>query len=242
MITLDLTGRVAVVTGGTGGIGQAITRAFREAGAQVAIWDLRAERYSDAGTFACGVDVTDEQSVRNALDATLGRFGAIDVLVNGAGLVGTEVLMEDIALEDWRRIVDVNLTSVFLCSRAVIPTMRRQKSGRIISIASNAGKDCNPYQSAYSSAKAAVIGLTKALGRELAETGILVHCVSPALIDTALAQSLTDETRQAALQKIPMKRMGTPAEVAALVMWLASDQCTFSTGATYDLSGGRASY
>jgi 3-oxoacyl-[acyl-carrier protein] reductase len=215
---------------------------FRKAGARVAVWDLQIQKSEDKDVQQFGVNVTDEASVKKAMDATLKHFGSIDILVNGAGLVGREVLMEQYSMSDWKNIIDANLTSVFLCSRAAIPPMRQKKYGRIISIASNAGKDCNPYQSAYSSAKAAVIGFTKSVGRELAETGILAHCISPALIDTPLAKVLTDETRQAALNKIPMKRMGQPSEVAALVLWLASDQCSFSTGATYDLSGGRASY
>ena len=243
MLTIDLTGKVAIVTGGHGGIGRAITHTLQAAGARVASWDLAAAATSadtDRASFA--VDVTKEDSVNAATAATLSRFGRLDILVNGAGLVGNEVLMEALTLDEWRRIVDVNLTSVFLCSRAVIPALRSHGHGRIVNIASNAGKDCNPYQSAYSAAKAAVIGLTKSLGRELAETGILVNCITPALIDTPLARTLTDATRAAALAKIPMKRMGQPEEVAALVAWLASDQCSFSTGAAYDLSGGRAPY
>jgi 2-dehydro-3-deoxy-L-rhamnonate dehydrogenase (NAD+) len=243
MLNIDLAGQVAVVTGARGGIGHAIAQALRAAGARVALWDLAAggtEESADTASF--GVDVTREASVTAAMTATLAHFQRIDILVNGAGLVGNEVLMEELSLEEWRRIVEANLTSVFLCSRSAIPVMRKQSYGRIVNIASNAGKDCNPYQSAYSAAKAAVIGLTKSLGRELAETGILVNCVTPALIDTPLATTLTDHTRATALSKIPMKRMGRPDEVAALVAWLASDQCSFSTGAAYDLSGGRASY
>lgn len=243
MLSIDLTDRVAIVTGGRGGIGRAIAHTLGEAGARVALWDLAgddADRSVDRASFV--VDVTREESVAAAVSATRARFGRLDILVNGAGFVGNEVLMEQLSLEEWRRIVEANLTSVFLCSRAVIPAMRERGYGRIVNIASNAGKDCNPYQSAYSAAKAAVIGLTKSLGRELAETGIIVNCITPALIDTPLARSLTDATREAALGKIPMKRMGRPEEVAALVAWLASELCSFSTGAAYDLSGGRAPY
>lgn len=243
MLEIDLTGRVAIVTGARGGIGRAIARTLRTAGARIALWDIAADRADetpDQASFA--LDVTREDSVAAAAAETLARFGRVDILVNGAGYVGNEVLMEAYTLEEWRGIVEVNLTSVFLCCRAVIPSMRERGYGRIVNIASNAGKDCNPFQSAYSAAKAAVIGLTKALGRELAETGILVNCVTPALIDTPLASNLTDATRQEALARIPMKRMGRPDEVAALVAWLASDQCSFSTGAAYDLSGGRAPY
>lgn len=243
MLSIDFTDRVAIITGGRGGIGRAVARTLREAGARVALWDVAADNAdttSDLASF--GVDVTREESVVAAVSATRARFGRLDILVNGAGFVGNEVLMEQLSLDEWRRIVDANLTSVFLCARAVIPAMRERGYGRIVNIASNAGKDCNPYQSAYSASKAAVIGLTKSLGRELAETGILVNCITPALIDTPLARTLTDATREAALRKIPMKRMGRPDEVAALVAWLASEHCSFSTGAAYDLSGGRASY
>jgi NAD(P)-dependent dehydrogenase (short-subunit alcohol dehydrogenase family) len=243
MLSIDLAGQAAIVTGGRGGIGRAIAHTLRAGGARVALWDLAADGTLDESDQASfGVDVTREDSVGAAASATLTRFGRIDILVNGAGFVGNEVLMEELSLDEWRRIVEANLTSVFLCSRAVIPSMRERGYGRIVNVASNAGKDCNPYQSAYSAAKAAVIGLTKSLGRELAESGILVNCVTPALIDTPLAKTLTDATREAALGKIPMKRMGRPEEVAALVAWLASDQCSFSTGAAYDLSGGRSPY
>jgi 3-oxoacyl-[acyl-carrier protein] reductase len=188
------------------------------------------------------VDVTSESAVEAALSETMKQFGRIDILVNAAGLVGREDLLERLSLKDWQKVIDVNLTSVFLCSRAMVPIMRKQGYGRIINIASNAGKDCNPYQSAYGAAKAAVIGLTKSLGRELAESGVLVNCVTPVLIDTPLAQALEAHTREAAMSKIPMRRMGRPDEVAQLVAWLSSEHCSFSTGAAYDISGGRASY
>lgn len=194
------------------------------------------------GQTSFAVDVTDESGVAAAFAATVAHFGRVDILVNGAGLVGPEVLMESLTLDEWVHVVNGNLTGVFLCSRAVIPGMRERAYGRIVSIASHAGKDCNAYQSAYSTAKAGVIGLTKSLGRELAETGILVNCITPVLIDTPMARTLTPATREAALSKIPMRRMGRPEEVANLVAWLASDKCSFCTGAAYDLSGGRASY
>jgi 3-oxoacyl-[acyl-carrier protein] reductase len=243
MLTIDLSERTAVVTGGLGGIGRAIAGTLRRAGARVAAWDLTPDpAFDDEMQMSLAVDVTQEASVATALAATLDRFGRVDILVNGAGFVGNEVLMEELTLHEWNRIVAANLTSVFLCSRAVIPSMRERGYGRIVNVASNAGKDCNPYQSAYSASKAAVIGLTKSLGRELAESGSIVNCITPALIDTPLATVLTDATRKAALDKIPMRRMGRPEEVAALVAWLASEQVSFSTGAAYDLSGGRASY
>jgi len=242
MLAIDLQGQTAIVTGGRGGIGRAVAQTLRAAGADVALWDLVADDTPGAPHASFVVDVTSEDSVAAAVAATRARFGRVDVLVNGAGFVGQEVLMEELSLAEWQRIVNANLTSVFLCSRGVIPAMRERGYGRIVNIASNAGKDCNPYQSAYSAAKAAVIGLTKSLGRELAETGILVNCVTPALIDTPLAKVLTDDTRAAAFGKIPMKRMGRPEEVAAMVAWLASGQCSFSTGAAFDLSGGRAPY
>ena len=240
---IDLERQVAIITGGLGDIGRAVAKKLHCAGALVASWDLTADAGLDTINQASfSVNVTDESSVTEALSATLARFKRVDILVNGAGLIGREALMESLTLAEWTRVVDVNLASVFLCSRAVIPLMRERGHGRIVNIASNAGKDCNPYQSAYSAAKAGVIGLTKSLGRELAQTGILVNCVTPALVDTRMAQSLTGPTREAALSKIPMGRMGRPDEVASLIAWLASDQCSFSTGAVYDLSGGRASY
>lgn len=242
MICLDLSGKTAVVAGGTGGIGQAIARNLLEAGAKVAIWDLRDSALTSPDLLSLRADLTDEASVSAAMSETLERFGAVDILVNCAGLVGKEVLMEDYTFSDWQKIMNVNLNTAFLCSRAVIPIMRSRGYGRIISLASNAGKDCNPYQSAYSAAKAGVIGLMKALGRELAQTGILVHSVTPALIETDMAHGIPEANRKILLDKIPMKRMGKPQEVADLVTWLASDRCTFSTGAVHDLSGGRASY
>jgi 3-oxoacyl-[acyl-carrier protein] reductase len=243
MVGIDLKGQVAIITGGLGDIGRAVARKLQCAGALVVSWDLSVDAESEnVNQASFSVNVTDESSVAEALSATLARFGRVDILVNGAGLIGREALMESLTLAEWKRVVDVNLASVFLCSRAVIPLMRERGHGRIVNIASNAGKDCNPYQSAYSAAKAGVIGLTKSLGRELAQTGILVNCVTPALVDTQMAKSLTGPTREAALSKIPMGRMGRPDEVAGLIAWLASDQCSFSTGAVYDLSGGRASY
>jgi 3-oxoacyl-[acyl-carrier protein] reductase len=242
MLGIDLDGQAAIVTGGRGGIGRAVAAALRAAGARVALWDLVADDAGSGPDASFAVDVTREDSVAAGVASTLERFGRIDILVNGAGFVGQEVLMEELSLAEWQRIVNANLTSVFLCSRAVIPAMRARGYGRIVNIASNAGKDCNPYQSAYSAAKAAVIGLTKSLGRELAETGILVNCVTPALIDTPLVKALNDEIRAVVFAKIPMKRMGRPEEVAAMIAWLASDQCSFSTGAAFDLSGGRSPY
>ena len=243
MVGIDLKGQVAIITGCLGDIGRAIAKTLQCAGASVASWDLSVDAgFDNVDQASFSVDVTDESSVAEALSATLARFERVDILVNGAGLIGREALMESLTLAEWTRVVNVNLASVFLCSRAVIPLMRDRGHGRIVNISSNAGKDCNPYQSAYSAAKAGVIGLTKSLGRELAQTGILVNCVTPALVDTQMAQSLAGPTREAALSKIPMGRMGRPDEVASLIAWLASDQCSFSTGAVYDLSGGRASY
>jgi 3-oxoacyl-[acyl-carrier protein] reductase len=243
VLTIDFADRVAVVTGGLGAIGRAIATTLQSGGAKVAAWDLAADAGSSGnGVASYTVDVTSESAVEAALSETMKQFGRIDILVNAAGLVGREDLLERLSLKDWQKVIDVNLTSVFLCSRAMVPIMRKQGYGRIINIASNAGKDCNPYQSAYGAAKAAVIGLTKSLGRELAESGVLVNCVTPVLIDTPLAQALEAHTREAAMSKIPMRRMGRPDEVAQLVAWLSSEHCSFSTGAAYDISGGRASY
>jgi 2-dehydro-3-deoxy-L-rhamnonate dehydrogenase (NAD+) len=243
MWNISLDGQVAIITGGLGGIGRAIAKKLRDTGAKVAAWDLCADRgFDDESHATFSVDATNEASVQAGLVATLSRFQRVDILVNGVGLVGNEVLMEALTFDEWARVLHANLSSVFLCSRAVIPVMRERGYGRIVNISSNAGKDCNAYQSAYSAAKAGVIGLTKSLGRELVDTGILVNCITPVLIDTPLTKTLSDTTREAAMSRIPMRRMGRPEEVATLVAWLASDQCSFSTGAAFDLSGGRGSY
>jgi len=240
---------VAIVTGAARGIGRAIAERLIHNGFTVAITDLdeqaaqaTATELNSAQAFALGVDVTDPASIKQMVDAVVERAGGVDVLVNNAGIAGVAAPVASYPLAEWRRIMAVNLDGVFLCCQAVLPSMLERGSGRIINIASISGKEGNPNMSAYSSSKAAVIGFTKALAKEVATQGILVNCVTPAVIETDILQQLTKEAVSYMVAKIPMGRTGQPSEVAALVAWLASEDCTFSTGAVFDISGGRATY
>jgi 2-dehydro-3-deoxy-L-rhamnonate dehydrogenase (NAD+) len=235
MNRIDLEGRVALIGGGAGGIGQAIRERFVGSGASVVTWDL-SDKADDQ------VDVTDEAAIASGMKRIVARFGRIDILVNAAGITGPTVPIEDYSLRDWRRTLDVNLTSTFLCCKAVVPLMRARNAGRIVNLASIAGKEGNANMTGYSAAKGAVIALTKALGKELANTEIRVNAIAPAVIATDLVKQMSEATFKAVVAKIPLGRTGRPEEVAALVAWLASDECSFSTGATFDLSGGRATY
>ena len=191
---------------------------------------------------AIGADIADAGSVERAVTATLGALSGIDILINNAGISGPNHRLWEYPVDDWRRVIDVNLVGSFLVSRAVIPTMIDNGYGRIVNIASVAGKEGNPNASAYSASKAGLINLTKSLGKELARTGVIVNCVTPAAVRTAIFEQMTEEHVSYMLSRIPMERFGEPEEVAALVAWLASEDCSFSTGATFDLSGGRATY
>ena len=191
---------------------------------------------------AIGADIADAGSVERAVTATLGALSGIDILVNNAGISGPNHRLWEYPVDDWRRVIDVNLVGSFLVSRAVIPTMIDNGYGRIVNIASVAGKEGNPNASAYSASKAGLINLTKSLGKELARTGVIVNCVTPAAVRTAIFEQMTEEHVSYMLSRIPMERFGEPEEVAALAAWLASEDCSFSTGATFDLSGGRATY
>lgn len=240
---------VAIVTGAARGIGKTIAERLLHDGFTVAITDLdeqtantTAAELNSAQAFALGVDVTDPASIKQMVDAVVERAGGVDVLVNNAGIAGVAAPVASYPLAEWRRIMAVNLDGVFLCCQAVLPYMLERGSGRIINIASISGKEGNPNMSAYSSSKAAVIGFTKALAKEVATQGILVNCVTPAVIETDILQQLTKEAVSYMVAKIPMGRTGQPSEVAALVAWLASEDCTFSTGAVFDISGGRATY
>jgi NAD(P)-dependent dehydrogenase (short-subunit alcohol dehydrogenase family) len=233
MNQLDFAGRTAVVTGGAQGIGAAIVERLRTSGARVVIWDLD-------GTPK--VDVSDAASVDAALKAALRELGKIDVLVNNAGIAGKNAPTVDYPVEEWERVLRVNLTSQFLCCRAVVPHMVKAGYGRIVNIASIAGKEGNPNAVAYSASKAGVISLTKSLGKELAQTGVLVNCVTPAAAKTAIFEQMTQTHIAYMLSKIPMNRFVNVDEIAALVCWLASEDCSFSTGAVFDISGGRATY
>jgi 2-dehydro-3-deoxy-L-rhamnonate dehydrogenase (NAD+) len=235
MNRIDLDGRVALIGGGAGGIGVAVRERFIASGASVVTWDL-------SGKADDQVDVTDEAAIARGIERIVAKFGKIDILVNCAGVTGPTVPIEDYSLSDWRRTLDINLTSTFLCCKAVVPLMRARNAGRIVNLASIAGKEGNANMTAYSAAKGAVIALTKALGKELANTEIRVNAIAPAVIATELVKQMSEETFKAVVAKIPVGRTGRPEEVAALVAWLASDECSFSTGATFDLSGGRATY
>ncbi|MBP0112092.1 MULTISPECIES: SDR family oxidoreductase [Bradyrhizobium] len=235
MTGLNFEGRIAVISGGCGGIGRAVRERLVAGGAKVLVWDVADEADER-------VDLTDETAVDEAMARLLARHGRIDVLVNAAGITGPTVNIEQYSLADWRRVLDVNLTSTFLCCKAAITPMRQQNGGRIVNLASIAGKEGNASMTGYSAAKAGVIALTKSLGKELAGTEIRVNAIAPAVIATDLVKQMTEEAYRNVLAKIPLGRAGLPKEVAALVAWLASDECSFSTGAVFDLSGGRATY
>lgn len=236
----DFAGRTAIVTGGTGGIGRAIAEHLRDAGASVWIWDL-APPDVDGVRFG-EVDVTRPETIGAATRAAMNLSGRVDILVNNAGFAGSTVPLDEYDPVEWRRILDVNLVGVFETCRHVVPHMRRANTGRIVNIASLAGKEGTPNASAYSAAKAGVIALTKSLGKELATTGVRVNCLAPAAIDTPILDQMTPAHVETMIEKSPMKRLGTVDEAARAVLWLASEDCTFSTGAVFDLSGGRATY
>ena len=248
MNILDLKGRSAVVTGGAAGIGFAIAQRLAASGARVSLWDrdLRAlgeaAQALGAGTHTVRVDVADETDVCLARDETVRELGAIDVLVCSAGITGPNLATWDYPVADWKQVLDINLTGVFLCNKALVPHMKERDYGRIVNIASIAGKEGNPNASAYSASKAGVISLTKSLGKELAKTGIRVNCVTPAAVKTDMFSQMTQAHIDFMLSKIPMGRFGEVGEIAALVAWLCSADCSFSTGAVFDLSGGRAVY
>jgi 2-dehydro-3-deoxy-L-rhamnonate dehydrogenase (NAD+) len=233
-------GRVALVTGGASGIGAAVAQRMLAEGAAVASFDLTAA--SADGILALAGDVSKSADVEAAVGRTEQELGSIDVLVCSAGVAGKSLPSMEITDEEWRRVLAINADGVFFCNRAVAPGMVARGYGRIVNMASIAGKEGNPMGAAYSASKAAVIALTKAIGKDLARTGVIVNCVAPAVIDTPILEGLSQEHVDYMVERIPMGRLGTPEEVAALVCWLASEECSFSTGATYDISGGRAVY
>jgi len=252
MNRIDLEGRRAIVTGGASGIGRAVCERFARSGARVAVWDLNAEAASQAAAalpaVAAGahagvaVDVSDEAGVAAAMAQTTAAFGGLDLLVASAGITGPNTTTWEYPPAEWRRVMDVNINGVFLCNRAAVPAMLKNGYGRIVNIASIAGKEGNPNASAYSTSKAAVIGLTKSIGKELAKTGIRVNCITPAAVRTPIFDQMTQQHIDFMLSKIPMARFGLVEEIAAIVAWLCSEECSFSTGAVFDVSGGRAVY
>ena len=250
MNSIDIKGRRAVVTGGAQGLGRAIAERLQMSGAAVYVWDFDRAAMKEAQTdWPDGgpagfmeVDVSDPQAVEAALQETRGNTDVIDILVNNAGISGPNLPTWEYGIEDWRRVIDIDLTGPFLVSRAVVPVMRETGYGRIVNIASVAGKEGNPNAPAYSAAKAGLIALTKSLGKELAGSGVLVNCVTPAAVETRIFAQMSQNHIDFMLSKIPLARFGLPQEIAAMVAWLCSEDCSFSTGGVFDLSGGRATY
>ena len=248
MNQLDFNGRTAAITGGAAGIGLAVAKRMAMSGARVALWDRDETALSNAkadiggNALAFALDVTNADAVERVTQATKAACGGIDALVCSAGITGPNVPLAEYPVDAWKQVFNVNVHGVFLCNRAVVPVMRNKDYGRIVNIASVAGKEGNPNASAYSASKAAVIGLTKSLGKELAKTGIRANCVTPAAVRTAIFDQMSQQHIDFMLGKIPLGRFGTVDEIAAMVCWLASEDCSFSTGAVFDLSGGRATY
>jgi 3-oxoacyl-[acyl-carrier protein] reductase len=248
MNKIDLNGRCAVVTGGAQGFGRAITERFVASGAKVAIWDHdqplaeRTAREIGESAIAIKVDVSDLTAVEKAREETLKAFGKIDIFVNNAGIAGINKTVWDTDLEEWRKVLRINLDGPFVCCKAIAPVMIKQNYGRIVNIASIAGKEGNPNAAHYSASKAGLIALTKSLGKELAQYNIMVNAVTPAAAKTAIFDQMTEQHINFMLSKIPKNRFVLVEELAALAAWLASEDCSFSTGAVFDISGGRATY
>ncbi|HEY9216272.1 MAG TPA: SDR family NAD(P)-dependent oxidoreductase [Ancylobacter sp.] len=250
MNILDLNGRVAIITGGARGIGYAAAQRMLKSGASVALWDIDAARLDEAATALKElgkvsthvVELTDEASVIAATEAVVAAHGKIDILVNNAGITGGNAKTWELDTEIWRRVIDVNLVGPFLTCKAVVPEMLKNGWGRIVNVASIAGKEGNPTASHYSASKAGLIGLTKSLGKELATSNILVNCITPAAAKTEIFDQMKQEHIDYMLSKIPMNRFLAVDEAAALIGWLSSEDCAFSTGAVFDISGGRATY
>jgi NAD(P)-dependent dehydrogenase (short-subunit alcohol dehydrogenase family) len=248
MNQMDFRNRRAVVTGGAAGIGLAVATRLVASGAHVALWDRDARALASAraavggDTVTHALDVADSDAVERAARSAEASLGGIDVLVCSAGITGPNATTWDYPVDAWRQVFDVNVHGLFYCNRAIVPIMRKTGYGRIVNIASVAGKEGNPNAPAYSASKAAVIGLTKSLGKELAKTDIRVNCVTPAAVKTAIFDQMTQQHIDFMLSKIPIGRFGTVDEIASMVCWLASEECSFTTGALFDASGGRATY
>jgi 2-dehydro-3-deoxy-L-rhamnonate dehydrogenase (NAD+) len=233
-------GQVALVTGGSSGIGAAVAERLLREGAKVATLDL--VHGGPSGVLSLTADVRSSQELAAAVERAEAELGPLSILVCSAGITGDSLRTVEVSDDEWRRVLAINADGTFFANRAVIPGMTERNYGRIVNIASIAGKEGNPMAAAYSSSKAAVIAMTKAIGKDLAGTNVLVNCIAPAVIETPLLAGMSEEHIRYMVEKIPMGRLGAVAEVAALVCWLASEECSFSTGATYDISGGRAVY
>ncbi len=247
-VTHDFSGRAAVITGGARGIGLAAAQRLHASGAKVSLWDMDAARLAEvAAGFKGGVDtrvvdVTNYASVEAAAKASHAAMGGLEILVNSAGVAGPNHMTWEYPVEEWTKVIDIDLNGTFMCCRAAVPFMREANYGRIVNIASIAGKEGNPTASPYSAAKAGVIGFTKSLGKELANTPITVNCITPAAVRTEIFDQISQAHIDFMLSKIPMARFGLVEEIASLIAWLASEECSFSTGAVFDISGGRATY
>lgn len=252
MNQIDLQGRVAVITGGARGIGYAAAERILDSGGHVSLWDMDGAKLAEATAHLTKkgkgkvttevVELTDEASVVAATTATVTKHGRIEILVNNAGITGGNAKLWELETDQWRKVIDVNLIGPFLTCKAIVPTMLKQDYGRIINIASIAGKEGNPNASHYSASKAGLIGLTKSLGKELATSGIRVNCITPAAAKTDIFHQMKPEFIAFMLSKIPMNRFVEVDEIAAMIVWLASEECSFTTGAVFDISGGRAVY
>ncbi len=250
MNQIDLKDRVAIITGGARGIGYAIAERLLRSGAGVCLWDIdaaalesaKAELSALGKVHAATVDLTNITSVESATASTIGAFGKIDILVNNAGIAGTNAKTWETDPAEWQRVMAINLNGPFHCCHAVVPHMLKNGYGRIVNIASIAGKEGNPNAAHYSASKAGVVALTKSLGKELATSNIIVNAITPAVIETDILKQMTQQHIDYMLSKIPMNRFGKKEEAAALVAWLSSEDCSFTTGAVFDLSGGRATY
>ena len=247
-VTYDYKDRSAVITGGAKGIGLATAKRFHASGAKVSLWDMDESRLNEVkDTFPDNidiqvVDVTNWDSVKAAAENSLKSIGGADILVNSAGIAGPNFKTWEYPVEEWLKVVDIDLNGTFLCCKALVPFMRENKYGRIVNIASIAGKEGNPNAAPYSAAKAGVIGLTKSLGKELADMNITVNCITPAAVRTEIFDQISQEHIDFMLSKIPIGRFGTVDEIANLITWLSSEECSFSTGGVFDISGGRATY